>query len=169
MSLLDCADHTPELSKKYEAIQKRFSARLPIMQLVMRRQKIEYKLKKIQKIVSSDQPQGNEEMTRAEAVTAKPVLLSELNELRNSIESMVRDYESTYGERFERARAGNQGDMPFSPPAKGHPQMSPSPPKQRFTPTQQHQSGSGNQRNTSQQPRRTPPSHHKPQTHTNRF
>ena len=97
MSLLDSADHTPDLAKKYETIQKRFSARLPIMQLVMRRQKIEYKLKMIQKIASSDQPQGTEEMSRAEAVAAKPVLLTELNELRNSIEVMIRDYESHYG------------------------------------------------------------------------
>lgn len=33
VALLDCADYTPELAKRYEAIQKRLSARLPIMQV----------------------------------------------------------------------------------------------------------------------------------------
>lgn len=196
MSLLDSADHTPDLAKKYETIQKRFSARLPIMQMVMRRQKIEYKLKMIQKIASSDQPQGHEEMTRAEAVAAKPVLLTELNELRNSIEVMIRDYESQYGEKFERARAGNQSqDSMQSPQQQQHSptprsaplsslsrpsQMSPSPPKQRPAPGQlQHGPSAGagagfsSQRSPAHQPRRTAPTHsHKsptPPSMTNRY
>ena len=183
MSLLDSADHTPDLAKKYETIQKRFSARLPIMQLVMRRQKIEYKLKMIQKIASSDQPQGTEEMSRAEAVAAKPVLLTELNELRNSIEVMIRDYESHYGEKFERARVGNHphdSQPPLSPEPRGmpmsmsRPQTSPSPTKQRFTPglpQQQQQKGFSSQRSPPHQPRRTPPTHKSPlpQPTSNRY
>lgn len=157
------------------------------MQLVMRRQKIEYKLKMIQKIASSDQPpQGNEEMSRAEAVAAKPVLLSELNELRNSIEVMIRDYESHYGEKFERARAGNHPQQQQDSQHQQQPmsmsmsrsQMSPSPPKQRTTPGHQQQqqqqqgfSGNQNQRSPAHQPRRTPPSHKSPppQSMSNRF
>jgi hypothetical protein len=170
MSLLDCADHTPDLAKKYESIQKRFSARLPIMQMVMRRQKIEYKLKMIQKVASSDQPQGDGEMSRAEAVAAKPVLLTELNELRNSIEMMIRDYESQFGERFERARAGNQE---FQPNGQARPQMSLSPPKQRPMQGQQSQSqpqtqGGFSSQRSPMQPRRTPPSHKSPPPN-NRF
>lgn len=163
MSLLDCADHTPELAKKYESIQKRFSARLPIMQMVMRRQKIEYKLKMIQKIASSDQPQGNGEMTRAEAVAAKPVLLTELNELRNSIEMMIRDYENQFGEKFERARAAN---MESHAAGSSRPQMSLSPPKQRQLQQPlsqaQPQAGGFSSQRSPQQPRRTPPSHKSP-------
>jgi hypothetical protein len=184
MSLLDAADHTPDLAKKYETIQKRFSARLPIMQMVMRRQKIEYKLKMIQKIASSDQPpQGNEEMSREEAVAAKPVLLTELNELRNSIEVMIRDYEGLYGERFERARAGNQDMQQQQGGGHSRSQLPPSPPKHR-TPLsssaqqqqmqqqqmqQQVKSFSGQrspvQQQQQQAPRRTPPPH-KAQSHS---
>mmetsp|Transcript_11616 Transcript_11616/g.18951 ORF Transcript_11616/g.18951 Transcript_11616/m.18951 type:complete len:127 (-) Transcript_11616:176-556(-) len=117
----------------------------------------------IQKIASSDQPQGNGEMTRAEAVAAKPVLLTELNELRNSIEMMIRDYENQFGEKFERARAAN---MDNHTAGSSRPQMSPSPPKQRQTQqplsqTQPQSSGFSSQRSP-QQPRRTPPSHKSP-------
>lgn len=164
MTLLDCADYTPELAKKYEAVQKRFSARLPIMQLVMRRQKIEYKLKMIQKIANSEQLQGNEEMTRSEAMAAKPVLLTELNELRNSIEVMTRDYEMQYGEKFERAYASNiettnngyssssRGQNPASP----LPRQSSSPPKSHMRPAASSQS-QGQGRHPQRTPHKSPP------------
>lgn len=35
VALLDCADPSPELTRKYEAIQTKLSARLPIMQVLL--------------------------------------------------------------------------------------------------------------------------------------
>ena len=37
VALLDCADPSPELTRKYEAIQAKLSARLPIMQVLNNR------------------------------------------------------------------------------------------------------------------------------------
>ena len=98
LSLLDSADYTPELARRYETIQKRLSARLPIVQMLTRRQFIEYKLKYIQKFAVSESPGA--EMSRAEALSSKSSLLTELSELQGSIENAIRDYEQQFGERF---------------------------------------------------------------------
>jgi hypothetical protein len=100
IELLDCADHTPELSRRYETIQKRLSARLPIVQMLTRKQYIEYKLKYIQKFAVADTPGA--EMSRADALASKSALLTELSELQGGIENAIRDYEQQFGERFVR-------------------------------------------------------------------
>lgn len=103
IELLDSADHTPELSRRYETIQKRLSARLPLVQMLTRKQYIEYKLKYIQKFAVSDTPGA--EMSRADALASKSAFLMELSELQGAIENGIRDYENQFGERFVRPTA----------------------------------------------------------------
>ena len=107
MQLLDAADYSPELASKYETIQKRLSSRLPIVQMITRKQYIEYKLKHIQKVSSEDAS------ARAEALAAKPALLTELSDLKINIDAAVREYEQTYGERF--VPSTNNGTPAVSP------------------------------------------------------
>lgn len=114
VALLDCADPSPELTRKYEAIQAKLSARLPIMQLATKKQLIEHKLQYLQAPSASPNPQD-----RAEVVSSKNILLKDLAETTRSIEISVREYEQTYGERF--VVNNTTLTVPQSAPAGGHP------------------------------------------------
>lgn len=92
-ALLDSAQATPELTRRYEAVQSKLTARLPIMQMLTRKQYLEYKLTFS---ANSQNP---------DASAQRPTFIAELDELRAQSEAAIRAYERQYGEKFVRTAA----------------------------------------------------------------
>lgn len=89
MNMLDAATVTPQMVDRYEAVVSKLSARLPITQMMSRKQYLEYKIKLSQRAGST----GNNEQVLVE-------LTSELSSLQASIAQATREYERRYSERF---------------------------------------------------------------------
>jgi hypothetical protein len=104
-SLLDAASTTPELLSLYETISTKLSARVPIVQLLNRKQFIEYKLK-----LATRASGETSTMTSAE----KADLISELTEVKSNLERSIKHYETAFGESFH--AQGNEGSLWNSPP-----------------------------------------------------
>jgi hypothetical protein len=114
-SILDSAPLTPALTSKYEMVLAKLASRMPIMQMLSRKQYIEYKLK------LSQRPSGNGDSL---SVTARTELTQELQDLVSNIETATKQYEIRYSERFVRPPTimTNAGGSPtFSPVAASAP------------------------------------------------
>lgn len=94
-SLLDAAPLTPALTTKYEAVLAKLGARMPIMQMLSRKQYIEYKLRLTQRPGAGPSSDTLSAPARAE-------LTQELQDLTASIENATKQYEIRYSERFVR-------------------------------------------------------------------
>jgi hypothetical protein len=92
-SILDSAPLTPALTAKYETVLAKLAARMPIMQMLSRKQYIEYKLKLSQRPSTS---------ADALSVAARAELTQEMQDLVANIENATKQYEIRYSERFVR-------------------------------------------------------------------
>eukprot|EP00599_Poterioochromonas_sp_BG-1_P014104 CAMPEP_0173162616 /NCGR_PEP_ID=MMETSP1105-20130129/19414_1 /TAXON_ID=2985 /ORGANISM="Ochromonas sp., Strain BG-1" /LENGTH=211 /DNA_ID=CAMNT_0014082481 /DNA_START=214 /DNA_END=849 /DNA_ORIENTATION=+ len=92
-TLLDTAQTTPELLALYESVSTKLAARVPIVQLQNRKQFLEYKIK----LASRVNQEGSSTMTSSE----KAELISELTEVKTSLERSVKQYEMTFHEAFQ--------------------------------------------------------------------
>jgi hypothetical protein len=95
-SILDAVPLTPAMVSKYESVLAKLAARLPIMEMLSRRQYIEYKLKLAQR---STNPGGQLD---TQALNSVAELTDEINELQASIDASTRAYEERFAERFTR-------------------------------------------------------------------
>lgn len=89
-SLLDAATATPEMLALYENITTKLTARVPIAQLLNRKQFIEYKLKLASKVGGAGDSSSAE----------KADLITELTEVKANLEKLTRQYEKSFGESF---------------------------------------------------------------------
>lgn len=94
-SLLDTVTINPQTVAKYNATMSKLSSRLPITQMIARKQYIEYKIKLSQR------------NSNVKDVAQLPEFNTESQELQTKIDLMTSEYERKYNEKFSTTTTNN--------------------------------------------------------------